>query len=370
MVHQGSPDSVTESHDRRRPGERGTVRFRRRIRSIGAGHPRGPEGRGAMTGILDLVSGLRRTGATAGGEYAGPCPWCGGADRFRVWPQHPSGHARWWCRQCDRRGDAIDLLRTRHGLGFRQAAAVVGQTMSDRSVRTPRERQERPLCPPGVNWQSRAEEVAQAAENALWTPVGRRALSCLRGRGFRDEIISAARLGYNASDIREPPQTWGLSVDRKQVWVPRGIVIPRRLAGSLWRLNVRRPSGTPKYIGPAGSSNGLYGSDGIRPDCPVVLVEGEFDALAVSQEAGDLAAAVATGSTHGARHPRWQARLARASVVLVAYDDDEAGDTAAQWWLSALPRARRWRSTRHDVSEMRQAGEDIRAWVATGLCND
>ena len=38
--------------------------------------------------------------SSAATEHAGPCPWCGGRDRFVVWP------ARWWCRQCERQGDA------------------------------------------------------------------------------------------------------------------------------------------------------------------------------------------------------------------------------------------------------------------------
>jgi hypothetical protein len=38
---------------------------------------------------------------------------------------------------------------------------------------------------------------------------------------------------------------------------------------------------------------------------PVVLVEGEFDALTVQQVAGDRAVAVATGSTSGSRRPAW-----------------------------------------------------------------
>jgi DNA primase len=313
-----------------------------------------------MTGLLDLVPNLRR----AGGEYAGPCPWCGGRDRFRVWP---TGHARWWCRQCNRRGDTIDLLRERDGLSYPQAAAVVGKEILDRPAAPRSRRRKPPLLPPCAIWQSRAEEVAQAAENVLWTPVGERVLSYLHGRGFHDATIRAARLGYNESDVHDRPETWGLPADRKQVWVPRGIVIPWRLAGSLWRLNFRRPTDDPKYIGPAGFGNGLYGAAGVQPGRPVMIVEGEFDALTVTQEAGNLVAAVATGSTCGSRRQRWQELLARASMVLVAYDSDEAGDTAAQWWLSVLPRARRCRPTSHDVCEMLQDGGDVRSWVEAGL---
>lgn len=67
--------------------------------------------RAQMDSILALIGSdtqLRRVASTNGGEYAGPCPWCGGRDRFRVWPELDGGC--WWCRQCGRSGDTIAYL--------------------------------------------------------------------------------------------------------------------------------------------------------------------------------------------------------------------------------------------------------------------
>lgn len=50
---------------------------------------------------------LRRVGRTNGGEWAGPCPLCGGRDRLRVWPTPTTGRPRAWCRQCGCSGDAL-----------------------------------------------------------------------------------------------------------------------------------------------------------------------------------------------------------------------------------------------------------------------
>jgi hypothetical protein len=50
---------------------------------------------------------LRRVASTSGGEFAGPCPLCGGQDRLRVWPSPPQGFPRAWCRQCQASGDAL-----------------------------------------------------------------------------------------------------------------------------------------------------------------------------------------------------------------------------------------------------------------------
>ena len=49
--------------------------------------------------LLELIgrdARLRKVASTRGGEYAGPCPFCGGRDRFRVQPRR----GRWWCRGC------------------------------------------------------------------------------------------------------------------------------------------------------------------------------------------------------------------------------------------------------------------------------
>jgi len=64
-----------------------------------------------MKDLLTLVrqdTAIDHVASTHGGEYAGPCPFCGGEDRFRCWPDHPEGGGgQWWCRQCDRGGDLI-----------------------------------------------------------------------------------------------------------------------------------------------------------------------------------------------------------------------------------------------------------------------
>ena len=105
----------------------------------------------------------------------------------------------------------------------------------------------------------------------------------------------------------------------------------------------------------------------MSPDCLAVVVEGEIDVLTLVQTVGDLAVAVATGSTSGARRTRWIARLALASLVLVAFDADDKGDKAAGYWLGVLPNAKRWRPSWGDVNAMAQGGADLRAWVLAAL---
>jgi phage/plasmid primase-like uncharacterized protein len=71
------------------------------------------------------VVNIKHVASTNGGEYAGPCPWCGGTDRFRVWPNEGET-GRYWCRQCQRSGDGIQFLRDVHGITYRDACRMLG----------------------------------------------------------------------------------------------------------------------------------------------------------------------------------------------------------------------------------------------------
>jgi hypothetical protein len=76
--------------------------------------------------ILDVA---RRHGVLSrlkkiGDEYIGPCPNCGGEDRFGINPRKRGKNGKpglFVCRGCDEGGDAIDLERFLSGTKFRDA---------------------------------------------------------------------------------------------------------------------------------------------------------------------------------------------------------------------------------------------------------
>jgi hypothetical protein len=180
-------------------------------------------------------------------------------------------------------------------------------------------------------------------------------------------------IGYNQHDSYEEQSCGGLPpcFDQygrpKKLWLPRGIVIPGHIDGYLWGLRIRRPIGVPKYCWVPGGTTALYLADAVNTTKPVMVVEGEIDALTILQVAGDLVTPVATGSTTGARRVRCLARLALAPLALVAYDADVAGDRAARYWIERLPNPHRWRPYWADVNEVAKAGTDLRAWIIAGL---
>lgn len=318
--------------------------------------------------LFDLISRdvvLKKVANTHGGEFAGACPFCkAGVDRLRVWPNsHKPG---WWCRMCDRKGDAIDYLRA-HGYSYVDACKQLGQPVERRS-------DAHPFVAPPVVCAVPSNQWRECAAGFVFWAQGHieQALPYLTGRGLTEQTIRKAGLGYNPAQRECSRSKWGMDADKEygdRFWLPQGIVIPSYADGALWRVQIRREivrDNQDRYKTVTGSSNVLYGADSLQPSRPAVLVEGPFDALAVQQAAGDLAAVAASG-TSGARHIRWITHLALASQALIALDADAAGDHAARFWLDALPRGKRWRPYYDDPAQMLQDGQDVRGWVLAGL---
>jgi 5S rRNA maturation endonuclease (ribonuclease M5) len=212
---------------------------------------------------------------------------------------------------------------------------------------------------PCQTWQTSAKAFVKYCMDILWSEQGQEALDYLRARGLKDETIKAAELGYNPAEMWRPGVKWGRE---KKVWLAQGIVIPWFVGNELWRITIRdEKAADPKdrYRQVAGGSNGLYLSSYLHYDRPAIITEGEFDALSIAQEAGHDVSVVATGSTEGSHTARWIAALARKDMVLVAFDAEEKGDKAAQWWIDRLENAHRLRPWWADANQMLQDDIDL-----------
>lgn len=63
------------------------------------------------------------------GEYSGPCPTCGGDDRFIVWPDEGGEErGRYYCRGCRDSDDAIGFLQKHRGYSYPDACKALGLT--------------------------------------------------------------------------------------------------------------------------------------------------------------------------------------------------------------------------------------------------
>jgi hypothetical protein len=337
-----------------------------------------------VTSYVDLLAlagrdtPLRRVAGTGGGEYAGPCPFCGGRDRFRVQPHRP--RPVWWCRGCGegRWHDALDYVARRERLDlhraddFRRACELLGMvdSLPSRPRPTPCPLKgvgglppPAPAGPPPDEWQAKARHVIAECVTALWSQSGAKARAWLHARGLTDETLRRWRIGYHpGSGYRD---IGGLRV-------PCGIIIPCEVGGVVWYVNVRRAVGEPKYQKVKGSRAALFGAETLRGQQVAVLCEGEFDALLLHQQAGDLAGVATLGGASGTPDlTHFGAYLLPLRRLLVAYDADGPGRKGAEKFVALTRRARRVTLPAlpgvKDLTDFHKAGGDLRAWLAFEL---
>lgn len=151
--------------------------------------------------VAPLLEVAQRAGAQlrrAGAEMVGPCPLCGGTDRFAVNPKQ----GVWNCRGALGGGDAISLIMHVHACEFVEAVEfITGEPKPDRSMdetddqRRAREAKQKRIKESAqarkeaderfAEWKRRQDEEAIAAVLERATPIwGTHAEAYLRARGL------------------------------------------------------------------------------------------------------------------------------------------------------------------------------------------
>ncbi len=237
----------------------------------------------------------------------------------------------WVCfGKCGHGGDAISWLIEYHNLSFQETCERLSsgdlpklqQPMDKRKNTVPVLSE-----PPDAEWRSRAEKIVKQAELNLWGEQGKQALNYLKEqRGLTETTILEARLGYILGDYREWKTLNGLTV-------PCGITIPWYADQVLWGIKVRRAAGHQRYQQVSGGNikGCLYLADTIQPALPLMITEGEFDALIVRQVVTDLVSTASIGSAANKRiNSRWFSKFITAPSIFIRMDDDTAGQGASE----------------------------------------
>src|SRR6266705_3137307 len=314
-----------------------------------------------------------------GKEYHGSCPKCGGNDRFVFWE---SGRFSCSIRSsgCGISGSSpYWYLRDIEGLSHRNACEDLGIDLDQFEEWQEQQRNVLPLFmtsdqEPCKKWMDAASAFVYRAERYLWSDKGTKALEYLHGRGLTNETIRYAKLGFCPGWYHEQLENWGLTsiqtLEETEIKIPPGITIPWIVENKIWKISVKRFEDVEKgYFQVVGSSDALYTIDTSRGyDTPCMLLESEFDALSVQQEAGGIIAAIATGGTSKGQSLRWINQLKQAPGVLIGFDADEAGNNGAQSWQKKIPQALRWMPFSHDANDMLTEFDGcVRMWVEMGL---
>jgi len=337
-----------------------------------------------MTSDMDILtligrdSRLKRVAATNGGEYAGPCPFCGGRDRFRVWPEQ----GRYWCRGCKKTGDAIQYLRDKENLSFAEACRLLDIT-KELKAHSPRPTPVQPKRAeaPSRAWQDRARSFASYCQGQLWGERGQAVRDYLHSRGLNDDTIRQWHLGFSDSDLFDKANRWGF--DGHPLWVPVGVVIPCFVDGAMWYVKVRRPllgdalaekvgvgrkvgdgSSEPKYVQIRGSKAALFGSDTLAGQEIAFIVEGEFDTMLLLQETQGKIGVATMGGAANSLSIEWLWRFAGSKRVFVSFDVDKAGEHGAAMLAGLSARVRIVKPIgAKDLSDMHTGGGSLTAWV-------
>lgn len=151
--------------------------------------------RADVLGLAERFTELRKAAAN---EWSGPCPKCGGRDRFHC-------TADWFfCRQCHpKRGDSIEFVRWQSGADFRQAVEqLTGAALPVATAPTVRRAPERKQAPAQTPeelaaWRKEARGLVGRAHVALFDSPGAEAgRAYLEGRGIDARAWLNYRLGY------------------------------------------------------------------------------------------------------------------------------------------------------------------------------
>lgn len=321
--------------------------------------------------LTDIVPGLKKSGQ----YHIGPCPFCGGTDRFNV--KATEGGDLWVCRQCGdgKYHDVIDFLMRRDGRPFSEivgnSAAGIRTTIL-RPTPTPAAVPDL-ATPPGDDWQTPALIAAAECANFLQKsgdPAAAKAMAYIRdNRHLIDATLQDHMIGFNPA--------WRTIGDGGRL--APGITIPCMVDGQLWYLNVRTTATARatavahgkklgKYHALTGSKLGaLFNADRLIKSRAVFVVEGEFDAMVLSQYTE--AVVVTMGSAGSLPSNTWARYFAAARDIMLLLDDDEAGRAALARWQKKIPRARAVQlpDGSKDVSDFRRGRGNLVTWAAAVL---
>ena len=266
----------------------------------------------------------------------GPCPKCGGTDRFFV------SQGVWGCNQCGATGDVISLIQLTEGLDFMGAVEFLnGGAVTERTPMRPSAITERSFS--DTEDEARARFMAHGP--VLLDSMQRRLMEegtpggdYLMGRGLHLDTWAAYGLGYTDDASGRGPAV-------AMPWLRGG-----KLTGIRYRL--LQPTGTQKIVSETGSrmAGVLFGMQALTmwtkhdngldlaADRTMVIVEGEINAMSVWQVAnGARVDVLSLGSESAKLTPAAQDYARRFRACFVWMDKQErATELAKQVGASAF----------------------------------
>jgi DNA primase len=303
-----------------------------------------------------------------GNRLLWPCPFHEDHDpSFQV----DLARKTWRCWTCAVGGDAAELVKLVNKCDFPTAVKFLagfagaispppGKLFQPAPHSAPVKAPARPSEGPTGLPLDEASSLVDESVRRLWEPGRENALAYLHGRGLTDETIRAAGLGFTPFVM--VPTKAGDRCFRFS-----GIVIPWRDGTRLTRVKIRRiDDGKPKYAEAYSDRPRIFPDRAvIRPGKPLIICEGEFDALLLAQQLPE-ASVITLGSASARTDPSVLSRMLSAPRWFIALDADRAGDSAAAKFPARAVRVRPPGEFR-DWTESAQAGVNLHRWWSDRL---
>jgi hypothetical protein len=248
---------------------------------------------------------LHRESAT---ERAGPCPKCGGNDRFHVTA------TGFFCRECHPIqpgkpwGDVIEFVQWLEGCTFPEACnRLSGAGLPATTERRAPVKKQAPAAWASVKWQQSAERLVSEAHERLFTEgEGEQGRAYLEGRGLHSGTWLTYRLGFAQAAL---PGTEGRKRAPAVVvpWIVQGKVraIRYRFLEVQHYTDAEGRERAEKQTAQAGSGfiGVLFGGQALEREQAesraLVLLEGEINAMSVQQVASSAGVDVLSVGSEG-----------------------------------------------------------------------
>lgn len=248
-----------------------------------------------------------------GEYYTGPCPMCGGRDRFTI---KRTTHDIWICRKCSdgKYHSSIDFIMAYQKTDLRGALQWMNND-AQRMGQLPRRRESVPTEEykmPSQDWQSETWMQIDSASDYLFDEAkGKAGRRYLIERGISRGSMYMWLLGY------------GFAYDRPAIFIPY-LDTGNLIIAVKYRFiddRARHDKGS-RFSMKAGSSPHLFGLQHVQiSDHTLLFVEGEINAISVLQTLPHGISVVSAGSESNGNAGLIHALASRYERVVVWMDD-------------------------------------------------
>lgn len=239
----------------------------------------------ASVNLIEYASRYSELRRASNAEYYGPCPWCQGTDRFRVFTDH------FFCRpgpgHCGRKGDVIEFVAQQNNTDFKGACELLSGGTTPETTE--------PLKPV-INLASYRQNEWDAARNTekllqaheqLLNSAARGAVQCrdyLTSRGIATETIKAFKLGYRGVNL---PSSNQKELAIAIPWFDQGgalVAIKYRFTESYTYTDIENKEQTHNKTSRGNFKGHLFGWQAVTGlHDTLVVIEGEINALSLWQ---------------------------------------------------------------------------------------